>query len=390
MLDRFSPADDPWPPGAAHSLVLDQVQVVSDGHLAHVAAKASFVTKNNDGSEERSPCRWTLGLIKRGDTWRIFNEHLTPYVTELDAARAERKVGELKKPGMMKKPGVRLFGAGSLGRPAEKNRERMQVFENQIGGDRPSSDDSLSGSKPGKSTNRSTPLNSGDKPPGGETLRAKEVLTLKPDLKSDFPSLYRTLDEAGNRDSQAKVNDVLQRLSSNRIETIAKEFSDIFAKDKDKVLGSDMFSNVAAEVLSRKRKAFYGNLYVFRPQTYQRIYTISRGCCGVREAGGMQPECSGVLVARDLVLTASHCTEDFQPHELEICFNFEQDLGNVELPVSVYPVVEYVARGAKQTQGKLDFTLIRVGAEPTECSREIAGRCKPSRLVGCGSMTHST
>jgi len=108
----------------------------------------------------------------------------------------------------------------------------------------------------------------------------------------------------------------------------------------------------------RDRKAVYGRLDFYRPLTYGRILANSRGTVAIAQD---RAHCSGVLVSKDLVLTALHCIKDFFVQDLKVWFNFEQDLSDNNLPRQSFDVAGVVAEGKPVRGGeKLDFALLRI------------------------------
>jgi len=110
-------------------------------------------------------------------------------------------------------------------------------------------------------------------------------------------------------------------------------------------------------------KAIYGlhrdDRYV--PQTYQRIYENSRGAIALGPTD-QKPHCSGVLIGKDLVLTNHHCIETFFPTDLQVRFEYEEDLKGNSLVQLRLPVTGYAVSSADQ-RGGLDFAVLQLGAD---------------------------
>jgi Trypsin-like peptidase domain len=91
-------------------------------------------------------------------------------------------------------------------------------------------------------------------------------------------------------------------------------------------------------------KAIYGDYDNYPPWSYQQIFANSQSVVALAEPGQQnQALCSGVLIARDLVLTAGHCFKQHDPQELQVWFGFVETAGG-GLPAPVgFDVVELVA-----------------------------------------------
>jgi hypothetical protein len=104
-----------------------------------------------------------------------------------------------------------------------------------------------------------------------------------------------------------------------------------------------------------------------------------------RERFDEQPvlaECSGVLVARDLVLTAGHCVDDAAKCDaLSIVFGYAvSPEGTVELrPEQVFPCAELVARERSNIAEPLlhDYALLRLGRSVPEELVPATVRARP-------------
>ena len=121
----------------------------------------------------------------------------------------------------------------------------------------------------------------------------------------------------------------------------------------------------------RTQKAQYERNDQYPRKRTERIFKNSRGAVALAERDALGSFCSGVLVARDLVLTAGHCFARVLPGEikerLEVRFNFERDLSGMQLAQDRYPLDRVVAEGDSVFPDgpTLDFALVRVGQNST-------------------------
>jgi hypothetical protein len=128
----------------------------------------------------------------------------------------------------------------------------------------------------------------------------------------------------------------------------------------------DAQRKIIVEVFRRNRatrKARYGRYDYYRPLGYGRVLSNSRGSVAI--ASGSEAVCSGVLVSKDLVLTARHCVANRFAQDLQVWFDYEQDLNDRELMKKVFPVLRKEGEGAPLASGGyLDFALLRLKPDP--------------------------
>gem|GEM_PF-2853287 len=152
----------------------------------------------------------------------------------------------------------------------------------------------------------------------------------------------------------------------------------------------------------RRLKAIYDEYDNYPPWSYRRIFENSRSTVALGRPGATSAICSGVLVARDLVLTAGHCFSQDAPTDLEVWFDYAQDQDRL-LPIKRRDVTALVAptgsrRDAFESQefgaDLYDFAIVRFSPDPvhnilapdgskTQCLKESnPGRAKRLYVIG--------
>ncbi len=112
-------------------------------------------------------------------------------------------------------------------------------------------------------------------------------------------------------------------------------------------------------------KALYGPDNQYYPLAYPAIYQNSQGTVALVRTITSEPFCSGLVIGKSTVLTASHCLTNPQtvPKDIEVWLNYENTLDRHELPRRVFQVTGVLARGEKgfEPDGPpLDFVLLTV------------------------------
>lgn len=112
-----------------------------------------------------------------------------------------------------------------------------------------------------------------------------------------------------------------------------------------------------------RKKANYGDDDNFWPEVYSRMYKNSRSVVAVALRGRSTPVATGVLVGKDLVLTAAHVFGDDEAQDFDVWFDFE-NTSNGALPPKAFPIKKLVFEGqpvAGLTDMSLDFALVEIG-----------------------------
>lgn len=120
----------------------------------------------------------------------------------------------------------------------------------------------------------------------------------------------------------------------------------------------------------------------YPPQTYQRIFANTRGALALRLRGESQPQCSGVLVADNLVLTNRHCVSNVAASEMEVVFDYEDDLDGNRLPARAFPVSSIKFRGGEPY---LDFSVLEIGPDTTGV---LPGQVYPAQCIAKDTPKH--
>lgn len=84
----------------------------------------------------------------------------------------------------------------------------------------------------------------------------------------------------------------------------------------------ERFANVREQL-----KAIYDSYDNYPPWSYDQIHRNTNAVVAIGRPNNQQAICSGVLVGKDLVLTAGHCFQSDEPSELEIWFDFVDEPG---------------------------------------------------------------
>jgi Trypsin-like peptidase domain len=170
--------------------------------------------------------------------------------------------------------------------------------------------------------------------------------------------------------------------------------------------GDDEERSAAVRALADVRqelKAIYGDYDNFPPWSYQQIFANSQSVVALAEPGQQhQALCSGVLIARDLVLTAGHCFKQHDPQDLQVWFGFVETADG-ELPPPIgFDVVELVAPPREEHREFLeraaeerfdaavpDYAIVRIDPDDGPgLAPEIAPQCLRAAHISRGRAVY--
>lgn len=173
---------------------------------------------------------------------------------------------------------------------------------------------------------------------------------------------YRQLDERAITMASADATEQDAQAFGQQLKATKEELAVAYraAGDSDMETQHRLIENYTE--LQRTGKALYGINRDDRypPEAYQRIFENSRGSLAILRRN-RDVHCSGVLMARDFVLTNHHCIEGFFTNELQVRFDYEERIDGSMLPTRTLPVVRQVPMTTAER--KWDFTVLEVGTD---------------------------
>jgi V8-like Glu-specific endopeptidase len=199
----------------------------------------------------------------------------------------------------------------------------------------------------------------------------------------------RALDVVSPEATDADVDAFREQLGVTKSELV-NAYRD--AGDADMETQHAIIGNYAE--VQRAGKALYGRNRDDRypPETYRRIFENSRGSLALLETGH-DVHCSGVLIARDFVLTNYHCVETSIAQDLRVRFDYEELIDGSTLPTHTLPVVRQLSMTSAQRHN-FDFAVLETGVDapdgnhagdlyPVQCiSLSRVKRDDPLYLIG--------
>lgn len=120
----------------------------------------------------------------------------------------------------------------------------------------------------------------------------------------------------------------------------------------------------------------------YAPETYQRIHASTRSAAALRVKGQPLPQCSGVLISKNQFLTNRHCVSTQDASQLEVVFDYEEDLQGTPMPHRTYPVSAIRFRDGDPF---LDFSILELGPD---AAGSQPGDVYPSQCIARSEPKH--
>jgi hypothetical protein len=203
---------------------------------------------------------------------------------------------------------------------------------------------------------------------------------------------FPEVDAAQNRLKLAMGRTLIRGSGSAEFSTAQNAAGELERKIKDSYASLDAASrrlrgrtlvDQHAEVRRLQRDFFrkdYNERYA--PETYQRIYANTRGASALRLKGEDLPLCSGVLIAKHLVLTNRHCVTHADATQMEVVFDYEEDLQGKRMNQRSFPVSHIRFRGGEPF---LDFAILEVARDTNGA---IPGEIYPPQCLSMSPPKH--
>jgi V8-like Glu-specific endopeptidase len=214
---------------------------------------------------------------------------------------------------------------------------------------------------------------------GIETDNGLKITNIKPKYYNELTENIELLPEdkyqklysfLNNMEIKKSENDIMKNILNNGdkiINEINKNYA-IASLDENRNLETDRLIEIYRIIVKQQElyagKAFYINTDNYIPDVYQEIYNNSKGSAAIFRRTDDKPLCSGVLIARDKILTCLHCiTHIIYLNDLVAKFGYEENVNGSIYNLDEYPVIEKVAEGSSYNNlnQKLDFVILKLG-----------------------------
>ena len=186
--------------------------------------------------------------------------------------------------------------------------------------------------------------------------------------KEQFPRLDESVKELNDRFQKFITDPDESTQNYNELQKATNEVHDAFlvgyanAADNNRRLDVDELARLYPSFFEFRRKAVYGSDDNYFPEVYEKMYQQSRSVVGITVRGRPTPVASGALIGTDLILTARHVFEEYDPSECEIWFDHELRADR-PLDTKVFPIESFIIAGdvCDLHDKPLDFALVKIG-----------------------------
>lgn len=176
-------------------------------------------------------------------------------------------------------------------------------------------------------------------------------------------------DEHVARDETGR-SDLTEELGKTEEQIIAEYLKLIDQSPKDVVRRTQLVSMFVKT--KRSNKALYGRPDYYASTSYLSMYNAAKSAVALAVADTQKAFCSGVLISRDLVLTARHCLTEFLPAELQVWLGYESG-GDVHAAIMVK---EKVAEGQVLEGGHhIDYAVLRLESDIGQFDKVATLQC---------------
>jgi hypothetical protein len=194
----------------------------------------------------------------------------------------------------------------------------------------------------------------------GTTSKWRESELANDERFREVNEAYQKVDRAFERVKGTQSTAVELRVLQQEFQSAEQALAEVYEELPSEMEEEQAVVREEYRALQLEQKALYGSNRddMYPPEAYLRIYNNSKGSLAVALRGDPDPSCSGFLIGDDLVLTANHCIQDALPTELEVRFNYEEDLARQPLEQTNFKVNSVLASAA--ALGDLDAALLEL------------------------------